>query len=90
MRGILMEKEKQSLSSENLNGIYSEIASILGIEAAVKLHEKYRGTQVTFPVEILSREYIFEQMRNEYNGYNVREIAVKYGYTEKWVRKVLK
>ena len=23
-------------------------------------------------------------------GYNIKELATKYGYTEKWVRKILK
>ena len=90
MRGIRMNINKEKLKPTHLNGAYAEIASILGIEAALKLHSHYRGTQISFPVELLSREYIFEQINNEYNGTNIRELATKYGYTEKWIRKIVK
>ncbi len=79
----------KNIKGENLNGSYCELASVLGVEAVLKIHAKYRGTQVFFPVELFSRDFIQEQIINEYNGNNVRELAVKYGYTEKWVRKIL-
>lgn len=84
----LLEKEK--LKGEYLNGSYSELADLIGIDAVLKLHSKYRGTQIFLPVELFSRNFIAEQIVNEYNGHNVRELATKYGYTEKWVRKILK
>ena len=91
MRGtLLMAIDKNKIKGEYLNGSYSEIANLLGIEAALKLHSKYRGTQIFFPVELFSRDFIVKQIVEEYNGYNVRELATKYGYTEKWIRKILK
>lgn len=91
MRGILlMSIDKNKIKGEYLNSTYSEIANLLGIEAALKLHSKYRGTQIFFPVELFSRDFIVKQIVEEYNGYNVRELATKYGYTEKWIRKILK
>lgn len=85
-----MNINKDKLKASQLNGAYAEIASILGVEAALKLHSQYRGTQISFPVELLKREYIFEQIINEYDGTNIRELATKYGYTEKWIRKIVK
>lgn len=79
----------KNIKGENLNGSYNELASVIGVESVLKIHAKYRGTQVFFPVELFSRDFIQEQIINEYNGNNVRELAVKYGYTEKWVRKIL-
>lgn len=90
MRGITMAFDKNKLKGEYLNGAYSELASLLGIDAVLKLHSNYRGTQVFFPVELFSKEFIVKQIVEEYNGYNVRELATKYGYTEKWIRKILK
>lgn len=81
---------KTKCDIKDLNGAYSEIANLLGIDAALKLHAKYRGTQVFFPVELLSRDFIAKQIVEEYNGHNVRDLAIKYGYTEKWIRKILK
>jgi len=91
MRGDLMPTiEKEKLKGEYLNGAYSELANLLGMDAVLKIHANYRGTQIFFPVELFSREFIAKQIVDEYNGHNVRELATKYGYTEKWVRKILK
>ncbi|MBR5922336.1 MAG: Mor transcription activator family protein [Clostridia bacterium] len=90
MRSIIMAIDKSNLKGEYLNGAYSELAAILGIDDVLKLHAKYRGTQIFFPVELFSRQFIINQIIDEYDGHNVRELATKYGYTEKWVRKILK
>ena len=90
MRGTRMNIKEKELRPEHLCGAYAEIAAILGVDAALKLHNRFRGTQVSFPVELLSREYVFEQIKREYDGSNIRELATKYGYTEKWIRKIVK
>lgn len=91
MRGEVMETiDKEKIKGEYLNGAYSELAGLLGIDAALKLHSKYRGTSIFFPVEIYSRDFIISQIIDEYNGHNVRDLATKYGYTEKWIRKIIR
>lgn len=90
MRGTRMDINEKELDPECLCGVYAEIAALLDIEAAMKLHNRFRGTQVSFPIELLGREYVFAQIRREYDGTNVRELATKYGYTEKWIRKIVK
>ncbi len=91
MRGEVMETiDKEKIRGEHLNGAYGELAGLLGIDAALKLHSKYRGTSIFFPVEIFSREFIISQIIDEYNGHNVKELATKYGYTEKWIRKIIR
>ena len=89
MRGVVMKVDIEKVRPEDLNGVYAEIAQLLGLEAAVTLYKKYRGTQVSFPVEVLSRDYIFKHIKADYNGYNIRELATKYGYTEKWIRRIV-
>ena len=82
--------DMKNIKCEYLNGAYSDIANLLGIEAVLKLHSAYRGQQVTFPVQLFSKEFMIMQIVNEYNGYNVKQLATKYGYSEKWIRKILK
>ncbi|MBE6737529.1 MAG: Mor transcription activator family protein [Ruminococcus sp.] len=89
MRGLRAIKT-QNIKCEDLNGAYSELASILGVDAVLKIHDKYRGTQISFPVELFSREFIKAQIIEDYNGRNIKELASKFGYTEKWIRKILK
>lgn len=90
MRGGRMALDNSNIKCEYLNGVYSELASIVGIETVLKIHSNYRGTQVFFPVELFSKEFIASQIINEYDGYNIKQLATKYGYTEKWIRKILK
>lgn len=91
MRGETMPTiDKTKIEGEYLNGAYSELASIIGIDAVLKIHSNYRGTSMFFPVELFSREFILSQIVDEYNGHNIKQLATKYGYTEKWIRKILK
>ncbi len=89
--GLVMNViDESKIKYEQLNGAYSELADILGVDAVIKIHSKYRGTQIFFPVELFSRDFIAKKITEEYNGHNVRELAIKYGYTEKWIRKIIK
>ncbi|MDE6412710.1 MAG: Mor transcription activator family protein [Eubacterium sp.] len=82
--------DPSKLKCEYLNGAYNDIANLLGMDAALKLHAAYRGQQITFPVQLFTKEFIAAQIVNEYNGYNVKQLATKFGYSEKWIRKILK
>ena len=84
-----MDFDLENVEYEDLNDIYNEIATLLGLDAAIAIYNKFRGTQVSFPLEMLSKEFIFRQIRKDYNGYNIRKLATKYGYTEKWIRKIV-
>ena len=80
----------KALSWEDLNGIYGELAELIGTEAARCIYENYRGQQVTFPVRFLCREYTVAQIIAEARDHSVKELATKYGYSEKTIRKILK
>lgn len=91
MRGETMSNiDKSKIKGEYLNGAYSELAGIIGIDAVLKIHSEFRGTTMTFPIELFSKEFIMSQIVEEYDGHNIRQLAIKYGYTEKWIRKILK
>ena len=82
--------ETNDIKCEYLNGVYSELAGLLGIEAVLKIHSAYRGQQITFPVELFCKEYIKKQIVDNYDGCNIKQLATKYCYSEKWIRKILK
>ena len=90
MQGVIFEMDVSKIKCEYLNGAYSELANLLGIEAVLKIHSAYRGQQITFPVQLFSKEFLKKQIVDEYNGYNIKQLATKYGYSEKWVRQILK
>ena len=90
MRGESIDMDLSNIRCEYLNGAYNDFANLLGIDAVLKIHSAYRGQQITFPVELFSKEFIALQIVNEYDGYNVKQLATKFGYSEKWIRKILK
>ena len=85
MRGTLKKKP----DVEALNVIYRELSELVGYENMQKIHNEYRGQQITFPVELYSREYVHNMIRKEYNGKNVNELAIKYGYNERSIRRIV-
>ncbi len=89
MRGEIVLNPKV-IKGEYLNSAYSELAELIGIDAVLKVHSAYRGQQVFFPVDLFSKDFIKKQIIEEYDGYNVKQLALKYGYTEKWIKKILK
>lgn len=90
MRGGQVEVDLSKFKCEYLNGAYNDFANLLGMDAVLKIHAAYRGQQITFPVELFSKEFIALQIVQEYDGFNVKQLATKFGYSEKWIRKILK
>ena len=91
MRGEnVMAMDPKIIKGEYLNTAYSELANLVGIDAVLKIHATYRGQQIFFPVDLFSKDFIKKQIIEEYDGYNVKKLALKYGYTEKWIKKILK
>ena len=85
-----MPMDPSNIKGEYLNGAYNELANLLGIEAVLKIYNAYRGQQLTLPVQLFSKEFIIRQIVEEYDGYNIKQLATKFGYSEKWIRKILK
>ncbi|SNT19221.1 Mor transcription activator family protein [Anaerovirgula multivorans] len=74
---------------EHLNGIYKDIANDLGVEMALLIFNHYRGLQITFLTRLLCTEYVRKQVSIEYNGSNIKELSLKYSYSERWIRKMI-
>lgn len=75
---------------EDLDEPYHTIAIKLGLETAKQIAELYQGNQVYFPrLEKVCDPKRKELIRKEFNGYNFRTLAARYGYTERWIRIVV-
>jgi Mor family transcriptional regulator len=75
---------------DNLSGIYKELAEIVSFETVVMIFEHFKGQQVTFPTRLMSTEFTIRQILKEHNGKNVKALAKKFGYSERWIRNVIK
>ena len=70
--------------------VYREISDELGIEAALVIHQMFKGTQVSFPIRFLDTKCVKEMIVKEYDGTNIKALAKKYDYSEKSIRRIIK
>lgn len=90
MRENYTGMDLDKIKCEDLFGTYREIASLLGVNTAVALYHTYRGQQINFPVKFFSSDYIADCIVADSKNQSVKQLATKYGYSEKWVRKIIK
>lgn len=81
----------QADGDELLPGDVGRIAQVAGLEAAIKIAIAFKGAVIYInSLEALFREARNERIRVEYSGgMPVRRLALKYGLTDRAVRKVL-
>lgn len=73
-----------------LNDVYRDIADEIGVENTLAIYNMFRGTQVSFPSRLFSKEHIHDAIISEYNGSNVTQLAQKYNYSERSIWRILK
>lgn len=98
--GICLEKNLMVKSSyevmplddntELLNAVYREINEEFGIDVTMRIYQMYKGTQVSFPVRFLNPDLVKQRILKEYDGTNLKQLAVKYSYSEKTLRRLIK
>ena len=86
-------KEVMSMAEndpELLNSIYREISEKLGMDTAMEIYQMFKGQQICSPIRFFNPARIQKCIVQEYNGSNVRTLAIKYGYSEKTIRRIIK
>ena len=76
-------------NAENFADIYQEIANAAGTETAVAIYRLFRGQQIMFPQKLYKKDYIYNYIRQSYNGKNVRELSQKFGYSDRRIRQIV-
>lgn len=80
-----MEKE-----TELYNAVYKEICEIVGLDATLKIYLRFKGQQISFPVRLYNPHLIQQNVIKEYDGHNIKELAKKYDYSEKTIRRMIR
>lgn len=75
---------------ELLNSIYKEISEKLGVDTAMEIYQLFKGQQITFPMRFFNTECIRKIIVQEFDGTNIKKLAVKYDYSEKTIRRILR
>ncbi len=89
---LIENLEMYLLNSElsGLNDVYRDIADEIGIENTLAIYKLFRGTQISFPSRLFSKEYTHKAIIAEYNGNNISQLAQKYNYSERSIWRILK
>ena len=75
---------------DNLDEEQKSLVEIIGLEGFKALVRAYNGTSIYIPkIESLEKEVRDEMIREEFNGGNYKELALKYGLTEVWIRNIV-
>ena len=75
---------------ELLNSVYKEISETLGMDSALEIYRMFKGQQITFPQKFFNPAKIHQLIIKEYDGTNIRLLAIKYGYSEKTIRRIIR
>lgn len=88
----MIKIDKNCVNSTTLNGVYESISELIGFDNAVKLYENFRGSQINFPTRLFSKEFVLQEAIKVYDGTleSINVVAVKYNYSERTIRKLLK
>ena len=77
-----------NIKPQDLIGIYSELAEIVGIDNVITIYERFKGQQVSFPTRLYSKDYIVGQIHSEQTQ-PIRKLATQYGYSERRLRQII-
>ncbi|KJW13995.1 Mor transcription activator family protein [Levilactobacillus spicheri] len=72
-----------------LHQFYHGLSELVGVEDMVKIYQQYKGMQITIPTHLYDRKLAAKRVATEYNGHNQQFLARKYGYSQKWVQRIL-
>lgn len=101
-KGILLEKSDMIKyfpevinvgddSTKNVfNAVYNDISEAFGVDVAIQMYQTYKGMQISFPRRLFNPDYVKNQVPIEYDGKNIKQLAKKYGYSEKTIRRMVK
>jgi Mor family transcriptional regulator len=69
---------------------FENIAERIGLDKAKMLFEEFGGTSVYFPTEkMIYKEARDREIISQFNGFNHKELAVKYDMSESYVRSII-
>lgn len=72
------------------NHTIRDLAEVVGVEAAVEIVATYSGMVIYIPkLDSVYRAMRDRKIREEYDGYNSRQLAKRYNVTESWVRRLV-
>lgn len=80
----------EMVQMENLDEEQKVLAELIGLEAFKSLVRAFNGTSIYITkIESLEKTVRDELIKEEFDGSNYKELALKYGLTETWIRNIV-
>lgn len=78
------------ITLDDLDEEQRQLAELIGLEGYKALLSDYAGTYLYIPnTDRYERIIRDRNIREEFDGYNFKVLAVKYGLTEIWIRRIV-
>lgn len=91
MDGALKRQLIEETTIDDIADNYQPIVDIIGINLFVQLSEYAKGDELYFPkTENIISSARNRRIKSEYNGYNAKELAIRYELTIKQISNILK
>lgn len=90
-KGMVSVEANENITADDLQEQYRELAEIIGIENLMSLAKHYGGTQIYIPqVEMLLKNVKYKAIIEEFDGFNIKKLAKKYGVSESTVYRLVR
>lgn len=80
----------EKIDIEALHSFYKSLSELVGTESMLKIYHHYKGTQLNIPIHLYDRNVAAQRVVYKFDGHNQQNLARTYGYSEKWVKSVLR
>lgn len=75
---------------DNLDEEQKTLAELIGLENFKKIVRTFNGTSIYIPkIESVEKAVRDKMIREEFDGSNYKDLALKYGLTEVWIRIIV-
>lgn len=86
-----MEDALDKITMDDLEDEQKQLANTIGMEGYINLTRNYGGTYIYIQKsETFEKKLRNDKIRSEFNGYNFKELAHRYGLTEIRIRSIVK
>ena len=83
----LVEKTKL----EDLPEEMQTISNLIGFDNLLKLSHYANGSRIYIPnPEMLLKKARYQQIKDEFNGCNLKKLSIRWGMSEEHIRKILR
>lgn len=82
--------------AEGLNGVYKQLAKIVGLDNCLEIYKEFKGITVTFPTKLIDSAFVKLELEKSilggkaYSRQDIQQMAVYYDYSERQIRRYLK